>query len=128
MTVYKDLIGEAEGTVCGSDFSRTLALVTRLGDPIAVGAFVALYFTIRKRWALPGSTDVDSDVIAQASLLEGIVPDGASLVDVTIGGDDLDVKPKLYVYDVKGITTSGEQKVLVRGNIELLPKGTASNS
>lgn len=127
MTAYRDLIG-TEGTVCGSDFSRTLELVTRQGDAIDPGAFVALYLTIRKRWALPGATDLDADVIAQAALGDGITIATGNFVDINIPGGDLGVKPKLYVYDVKGITTTGEQKVLVRGFIELLPMGTARSS
>ena len=128
MTAFKNLIG-SEGVVCGSDFSRTLALLTRQGDDIDPAAFVSLYFTIRKKWAAFGSTDLDADVIAQATLLNGgIVAAGANTVTITIGGADLDVQPRVYVYDVKGVTLSGEQKVMIRGSIELLPKVTSASA
>lgn len=122
MTLYKDLIG-TEGLEVGEDFARPLALQTKAGAALLPASFATLYFTIRKKWAPLGALDSDADVIAQASLANGgIVADAGNVVIVTVAGLSLVVRPKLYVYDVKGTTLLGERKVLVRGNIELLPR------
>jgi len=128
MTIYKDLIGETEGTVCGADFSRVLSLVDRLGAPILVASFQSFYFTLRRKWALPGATDADEDVIAQASLVSGITTEDESSIGVALAGSVLEVPPRVYVYDVKGITLLAQRIVLVRGNFEILPRATASTT
>lgn len=127
MTIYQDLIG-VDGTVCGADFSRLVGLVNQSGESLQSASFTAFYFTLRKKWAPPGATDLDADVIAQVSLGAGITTSGTSGLLVTVPGALLVVPAKVYVYDLKALEVLGGLHVLVRGNFEVLRRaGTRSS-
>ncbi len=115
MSEYEDL--DAGRHIVGETFDRLLDL------NVSVASFAVLELTISKVWAPQGARTPDdsSNLIARATLANGrITQTDTQQIRTTIPGSALEVPPRTYVYDVRGVTLLGDPVVLVRG---LLPMG-----